>query len=74
MLHTSGYRNFAIEAFEAGKGLWHARFRRSDLEPLLIDGIALASIEIGFAWPDPQSAIMDAIFQIDRLRDSPSLS
>jgi hypothetical protein len=49
------YRNFEIEWFEAGKGLWHARFRRSDLEPLLIDGIPLVSIEVGFAWPNPRS-------------------
>jgi hypothetical protein len=74
MLHTSEYRNFEIESFEAGKGLWHARFRCSDLEPLLIDGIPLDSIEVGFAWPNPQSAIVDAIFQIDRLRQTMPLS
>jgi hypothetical protein len=68
MLHTSAYRNFEIESFEVGRGQWHARFRRCDLEPVLIDGISLTSIEVGFAWPNPQSAIVDAIFQIDRLR------
>jgi hypothetical protein len=68
MLHCSDYRNFAIESFEAGTGQWHARFRRSDSEPVLIDGIALTSIEVGFAWPSSDAAIVDAKSQIDRLQ------
>jgi hypothetical protein len=31
------YQGYDIESFEAGKGLWHARIRRADLKPLLID-------------------------------------
>lgn len=61
------YEGFAIECFEAGKGLWHARLRRSDLKPVSIGGVAFAALEIGFAWPDPDAAIADAKNQIDRL-------
>jgi putative component of membrane protein insertase Oxa1/YidC/SpoIIIJ protein YidD len=68
MPHSSDYENFAIESFEAGTGLWHARFRRCDCEPVLIDGIALSSIEVGFAWPSPDAAIRDEKSRIDRLK------
>ena len=33
------YRGFEIETFKIGKGLWHARFRREDHRPILIDGV-----------------------------------
>lgn len=61
------YEGFAIECFEAGKGLWHARLRRADLKPVSIGGVAFSALEIGFAWPDPDAAIADAKNQIDRL-------
>ena len=46
---------FKIEAFEAGKGLWHARIRRTDLEPVIIDGVSFPALEVGFAWYDPET-------------------
>jgi hypothetical protein len=45
------YRNFEIETFEVGRGLWHARFRRSDHKPALINGIELEFLDVGVAWP-----------------------
>ena len=62
------YEGFAIECYEAGKGLWHARLRRPDRNPLMVGGVAFAAIEIGFAWPDPESAAADAKNQVDRLK------
>jgi len=62
------FDGFKIEAFEAGKGLWHARIRRTDLHPLTIDGVVFATLEVGFAWSDPDTAIADAKSQIDRLK------
>ena len=59
---------FKIEAFEAGKGLWHARIRRADLKPVIIDGVSFPALEVGFAWYDPETAIADAKTQIDQLR------
>jgi hypothetical protein len=61
------YEGFAIECYEAGRNLWHARLRRPDRQPLIVGGVAFSSIEIGFAWPDPDSAAADAKNQIDRL-------
>jgi hypothetical protein len=29
------YDGFQIETFEAGRGLWHARIRRADYEPVI---------------------------------------
>ena len=46
---------FAIETFEAGRGLWHARIRRADQKPVVIDGVLFPAIE-------------DAKNQIDRLK------
>jgi hypothetical protein len=62
------YGGFSIEPFEAAAGLWHARIRRADLKPVIIDGIVFPVLEVGFAWPDPDAAIADAKFQIDQLR------
>jgi hypothetical protein len=62
------HQGFAIECYEAGKGLWHARLRRTDLEPVTIGGVSFSTLEIGFAWPDSDSAATDARNQIDRLR------
>jgi hypothetical protein len=62
------YDGFDIESFEAGKGLWHARIRRADHQPVVIDGIAFAALDVGFAWNDPEAAIADAKSHIDRFR------
>ena len=63
------YKGYDIESFEAGKDLWHARIRRSDMKPLLIDGALFPKVEVGFAWPDRYTAIADAKHQIDRAED-----
>ena len=59
---------FKIEAFEAGRGLWHARIRRADLKPVIIDGVSFPALEVGFAWFDAETAIADAKTQIDQLK------
>ena len=59
---------FTIECFEVGKNLWHARISRADQEPVAIDGVSFASLEVGFAWSDPDTAIADAKAQIDQLK------
>ena len=61
------YDGFKIESFEAGKGLWHARIRRADLKPVVIDGVLFSALEVGFAWSNPDAAIADAKTQIDRI-------
>jgi hypothetical protein len=62
------YDGFKIEPFEAGKGLWQARIRRADLKPVIIDGVSFSTLEVGFAWSDPDTAIADAKTQIDQLK------
>ena len=62
------YDGFDIESFEAGKGLWHARIKRADQNPVVIDGVLFSTLEVGFAWSDPDAAIADAKVQIDRLK------
>ena len=62
------YDGFRIESFEAGKGLWPARIRRADLKPVNIDGVSFSTLEVGFAWSDPDAAIADAKVQIDQLK------
>ena len=62
------YDGFHIESFEAGKGLWHARIKRADLSPVIIDGVLFPALEVGFAWSDPDAAIADAKAHIDRFR------
>jgi hypothetical protein len=61
------YDGFAIELFEAGQGLWHARIRRADGKPVVIDGVRFSVLEVGFAWSSRDSAIADAKTQIDNL-------
>jgi hypothetical protein len=61
------YHGFQIEAFEAGKSLWHARIRRADLKPVIIDGVSFPALEVGFAWSDPDAAVADAKARIDYL-------
>ncbi len=60
------YGAFEINSFEAGKGLWHARIQRADRAPVVIDGISFPTLELGFAWSDPDAAIAHAKAQIDR--------
>jgi len=59
---------FNIEPFEAGTGLWHARIRRADSMPVVIDGVSFATLEVGFAWATADAAIADAKRQIERLK------
>ena len=61
------YDGFQIESFEAGKDLWHARIRREDLEPVIIDGVLFSTLEVGFAWSNPDAAVADAKAHIDHL-------
>jgi hypothetical protein len=65
---TCDYNGFNIESFEAGRGLWHARIKRTDQEPVVIDGLPFAALEVGFAWPDPAEAIAHAKNHIDRFK------
>jgi len=65
---TCDYDGFNIESFEAGKGLWHARIRRTDLKPVIIDGVVFSSLEVGFAWSNPDAAVTDAKTQIDQIK------
>lgn len=61
------YSGFEIQSFEAGRGQWHARIQRTDQAPVMIDGLAFPTLEIGFAWSDRQAAIADAKVHIDRI-------
>ena len=62
------YGGFEIQSFEAGRGLWHARIQRADLAPVVIDGMSFPTLEVGFAWSDPDAAIADAKAHIDQIR------
>jgi len=61
------YDGFQIETFEAGRGLWHARIRRADLKPVIIDGVSFPELEVGFAWSHRDAAVTDAKTRIDYL-------
>jgi hypothetical protein len=61
------YDGFQIVAFEAGRGLWHARIRRADFKPVIIDGVSFPELEVGFAWSHADAAIADAKSRIDYL-------
>jgi hypothetical protein len=61
------YRNFEIEAFQIGRGLWHARVRRDDHMPTVIDGIELEFLHVGLAWPTTEAALADAQQYIERM-------
>jgi hypothetical protein len=61
------YDGFQIETFEAGRGLWHARIRRADFAPVIIDGVSFPELEVGFAWSHAEAAIADAKTRIDYL-------
>src|SRR6266404_5630419 len=68
--HEMNYDGFKIESFEAGKGLWHARIRRLDQKPVVIDGVLFSALEVGFAWSDPD-AISDCAGQLAAVRNPP---
>jgi hypothetical protein len=61
------YRNFEIETFEVGYGLWHARCRRADQRPAVIDGVEFNFLDVGIAWPSLDAALADAQKYIDRM-------
>jgi hypothetical protein len=61
------YHGFLIMTFEAGRSLWHAKIRRADLKPVIIDGVSFPELEVGFAWSNPDAAIEDAKTRIDYL-------
>jgi hypothetical protein len=61
------YDGFKIETFEAGRDLWHARIRRADFQPVIIDGVSFPELEVGFAWSKEDAAIADAKTRIDYL-------
>jgi hypothetical protein len=61
------YDGFQIETFEAGRGLWHAKIRREDRNPVMIDGVSFPELEVGFAWSDANAAAADAKTRIDYL-------
>ena len=62
---TSFREDFGIENFEAGRGRWHARIRRANQKPLIINGVAFPHLAVGFVWPDGTAAIGDAQAHID---------
>jgi hypothetical protein len=62
------YREFEIEAFELGRGQWHARFRRRDRAPTVLDGVEFEFLNIGFAWSSDDAAVADAQHFIDRMQ------
>ena len=64
------YREFEIEAFEVGRGQWHARFGRADRALTVIDGIEFEVLNVGFAWSTDDAALNDAQHVIDRMRTS----
>jgi hypothetical protein len=52
------YREFEIKTFQLGHDQWHACFRPIDRSrPIMINGVALGVINLGFAWPTPQVAV-----------------
>jgi hypothetical protein len=61
------HNGFQIETFEAGRGLWHARIRRADRKPVIIDGVSFPELEVGFAWSNSDAAAADAKTRIDYL-------
>ena len=63
------YRELEIEAFEVGRGQWHARFRRTDRALTVIDGIEFEVLNVGFAW-STDAALNDTQHVIDRMRTS----
>jgi hypothetical protein len=65
---THLYDGYDIESFEAGRGLWHARIRRADHRPVMIEGCPFATLEVGFAWFNEDAAVEHAKQHIDRFK------
>ena len=66
----SSYLHFEIETFELGPEQWHACFRCIDRsKQIVIDGISLATVNVGLAWPTAEAAFADARGFIDRMID-----
>jgi hypothetical protein len=66
--NMSTYREFEIETFQLGRDQWHACFRPIDRsKPIVIDGIALGVVNLGFAWPTPDAALKEAQRYIERM-------
>jgi len=64
----STYHDFEIETFELGRDQWHACFRPVDRsKPIMIDGVALGVVNVGFAWPTSDAALKDAMSYIDQM-------
>lgn len=59
------YRDFEIETFELGRGLWHARYRRADKKPTLIDGIEFDHLHGRIACSSSEDAFVEAQNCID---------
>ena len=64
------YRNFEVESFEAGAGLWHARYRRADQIPIFIDGIKFDCLYGRIACLSPEAALAEAQQCIDLINRS----
>ena len=62
------YDDYDIESFEMGRGQWHARIRRADARPVLINGHPFPTLQVGFAWDTPEAAVEDARRHIDRFK------
>ena len=65
---TQLYDDYDIESFEMGRGQWHARIRRADSRPVLINGHPFPTLQVGFAWCTAAAAGEDAKHHIDRFK------
>ena len=65
---TQIYGEYDIESFEMGRGQWHARIRRADERPVLINGTPFPTLHVGFAWATAEAAVEDARRHIDRFK------
>jgi hypothetical protein len=61
------YREFQIETFEMGRGLWHARAHRTDGRPIFLDGTEFSELHVGFSWPTVEQALVDAEEFLNRI-------
>ena len=44
-------REFQIETFEIGRGLWHARAHHTDGRPVSLDRMTFSDLHVGFNGP-----------------------
>jgi len=66
------YRNYEVESFEAGRGLWHARYRPADRAPIFIDGFEFNYLYGRIACRSSEAAVAEAQQCIDLLDGSKS--